>query len=145
MGWSCRSYSSGNQWRLPTLTDKDWLRGDQSCEASKTDGNAFEPPWRRCLMPAGVRSCPWHHEQRFLDLMRLLMLSLAAASLLLSLPGKAQSCMGHTGWAAMGYRQGIAMRWFKEHGRTYSPEDAEKQCNNNPDCWAHLSQRCAYR
>ena len=76
--------------------------------------------------------------------MRLL-LTVAAASLVLASPGQAQNCRGHTGWAAMGYRQGIAMRWFQEYGRTVDPEDAERACNNSAECRDYLQQRCAYR
>ena len=77
--------------------------------------------------------------------MRLLLTLAAAASLLLAAPGQAQNCRGHTGWAALGYRQGIAMRWFQEHGRTVGPDDAERACNNNAECRDYLQQRCAYR
>ena len=77
--------------------------------------------------------------------MRLLLSVAAAAGLLLAAPGQAQVCRGHTGWAAMGYRQGIAMRWFQEHGRTVGPEDAERACANSAECRDYLQQRCAYR
>ena len=77
--------------------------------------------------------------------MRLLLSLAAAASLGLATPCQAQVCRGHTGWAAMGYRQGIAMRWFQEHGRTVEPEHAEKVCSNNAECRDYLQQRCAYR
>ena len=77
--------------------------------------------------------------------MRLLLTIAAAASLVLAAPGQAQVCRGHRGWAALGYRQGIAMRWFQEHGRTVGPDDAERACNTNAECRDHLQQRCAYR
>ncbi|WP_413296394.1 hypothetical protein [Synechococcus sp. MIT S9452] len=77
--------------------------------------------------------------------MRLLLTVAAAASLVLAAPGQAQVCGGHRGWAALGYRQGIAMRWFQEHGRTVGPDDAERACNNNAECWDYLQQRCAYQ
>ena len=77
--------------------------------------------------------------------MRLLLTVATAASLVFAAPGQAQLCRGHPGWAAMGYRQGIAMRWFQEHGRTVAPDDAERDCNNNPECREYLQQRCAYR
>ena len=77
--------------------------------------------------------------------MRLLLSLAAAASLLLAAPGQAQNCGGRTGWAALGYRQGIAMRWLQAHGRTVGPEDAEKACNNRAECRDYLQQRCAYR
>ena len=73
------------------------------------------------------------------------LLPIVVASLLLATPAAAQVCRGHRGWAALGYRQGIAMRWFQEHGRTVAPEVAEKQCNNSAECRDYLQQRCAYR
>ena len=77
--------------------------------------------------------------------MRLLLLLAATSSLVLASPGQAQVCRGHTGWAAMGYRQGIAMRWFQEHGRTVGPDDVERACNDKAECKEYLKQRCAYR
>ena len=77
--------------------------------------------------------------------MRLLLSVAAAASLVIAAPSQAQVCRGHTGWAAMGYRQGIAMRWFPAHGRTAGPDDAAGACNDNAECRDYLQQRCAYQ
>ena len=76
--------------------------------------------------------------------MRVLLTVAAAASLALAAPGQAQVCRGHRGWAALGYRQGIAMRWFQEHGRTVGPDVAEKACNNNAECRDHLGRTAVY-
>ena len=90
---------------------------------------------------------PWdgHDASTGSGSMRLLLSVTTAASLLMASAGHAQVCRGHTGWAAIGYRQGIAMRWFQEYGRTMGPDDAEKACNDNAECRDYLKQRCAYR
>ena len=77
--------------------------------------------------------------------MRPLLPLAAVASLLLAMPGNAQSCRGHTGWAALGFRQGVAMRWFQENGRTVAADYALKECSNNSECKEYLAQRCAYQ
>jgi len=77
--------------------------------------------------------------------MRRLLPLAVAASMLLVIPAKAQTCRGHSGWAALGFRQGVAMRWFQEHGRTFAPDYALKECTNNSECKEYLAQRCAYQ
>ena len=89
--------------------------------------------------------CLRHDAQSVANPMRPLLSLAAAASLLLALPAHAQFCRGHRGWAALGYRQGVAMRWFKEHGREVAADYAEQECNKSAACTDYLEQRCAYQ
>ena len=45
----------------------------------------------------------------------------------------------------MGYRQGVAMRWLKEHGRDVAADYAEQECNKSAACTDYLEQRCVYQ